>query len=410
MRTKYSIILLIASFLVFVQQIRSQTVQLSDSSRISLITNTPWNGAVYALFGHTAIRVTDVSADVDVVFNYGLFDFDSPNFMYRFAKGETDYSVGYTFFPNYLSIYQLNDIGISEQILNLTLAERQKIVDALLLNCKPENKTYRYNYFYDNCSTRPRDIIENNVSGKIVYQTSPETSPSTYRKLVHESVNSEPWVRFGIDLVIGSAADGDGITQRQEHFLPKYLQHDFTNAVIQNSDATQRRLVLKENELTKPISRFVGDNLIDTPLLIGIILLIISVLVSFISFTKDKTFISNLFDTLLFAIAGVAGSIIFFLMFFSVHPCTNPNWNLMWLNPLQLICSFLFLIKFFSKAIYYYHFINFVLLIIFLLAWFLITPQYVELAFLPYVLALAIRSGIHIVQYRRKFKIETDRL
>lgn len=385
--------------LIGYQGIKAESIQLSESAQISLLTNTPWDGAVWSLFGHTAIRIEDSVNKIDVAFNYGLFDFDSPNFIYRFAKGETDYSVGYENTKSYMLAYQLRGIGITEQVLNLTQEEKQNIFDALIINSLPENRVYRYNYFYDNCSTRPRDIIEKNVEGTVHY--TPTDKEQTYRDLVHECVDSEPWVRFGIDLVIGADAD-KLITDRQKDFLPAYLMNAYKGAKIKNSDGTQRDLVLKEHVLSEHLLT-PKDKVTDEPLIYGIVFLLISLIISYFSLKGKIRIVSKLFDFILFLSAGIAGCVIFFLMFFSVHPCTNPNWNIVWLNPLHLIIAFLMLIKFFSKAVYYYHFINFAVLIVFLLAWFLI-PQYLETAFIPYILALIVRFGTNIVLYKRNYK------
>lgn len=399
MKFKLNILLIILLAWAGVQNIKAQqNLELSESAQISLLTNTPWDGAVYALFGHTAIRVSDPTQEIDFVFNYGLFDFGSPNFMYRFAKGETDYSVGFTNLNRYTFEYQMRGIGITEQILNLTQEEKEKVFDALLINSLPENRVYRYNYFYDNCSTRPRDIIAGNINGTITY--TPTDKDQTYRDLVHECVDSQPWVRFGIDLVIGADADKI-INDRQKDFLPAYLMRAYSGATIKNPDGTTRNLVVSEHNILEQTHQSSSSTPIDTPLIAGIILLIISIVISYLSYKRGKVALGKFFDTLLFFTAGIAGCIIFFLMYFSVHPCTNPNWNLVWLNPLQLIFAFLFLIKSFSKGVYIYHFINFAVLIVFLLAWFLI-PQYLEIAFLPYILAIALRSGTNVLQYRRK--------
>lgn len=399
MKFKINILFILLIFFMSIQHIKAQKdVQLSESAQISLLTNTPWDGAVYALFGHTALRVYDPEQEIDLAFNYGLFDFNSPNFIYRFSKGETDYSVAYTNLNRYTFEYQMRGIGITEQILNLKQEEKQKVFEALLTNSLPENRIYRYNYFYDNCSTRPRDIIENNIDGTIVY--TPTDKKQTYRNLVHECVRSQPWVMFGIDLVIGADADKT-ITDRQKDFLPAYLMRAYSGATIKNRDGTTRNLVLSEHDILEQTIQSASSKPVNTPLIGGVILLIISIFISYLSYKKDKVILGKIFDTSLFLIAGIAGCVIFFLMYFSVHPCTNPNWNLIWLNPLQLIFAFLFLIKSFSKAVYIYHFINFAVLTVFLLAWFLI-PQYLEIAFLPYILTIAIRSGTNVLQYRKK--------
>lgn len=391
------ILCIILIIYISILNIDAQQVQLSDSARISLLTSSPWDKEVYAIFGHTAIRVQDPINQFDVVFNYGLFSFDSPNFMFRFIKGETDYMVGAEDFNRYITEYKLRGVDVTEQRLNITQQEKQKIFNALVINSLPQNRVYRYNYFYDNCSTRPRDIIANNIDGIIHYN--PTNKEQTYRDLIHECVWAKPWVRFGIDIVIGADADKI-ITDRQKDFLPLYLLSGYNQATIKNTDGTNRPL------LTEQVAIFNSQKnetfiLIDPPLAIGCILLVFTLIITLLSYKKNYTLLGKIFDTLLFATAGIAGCIIFFLMYFSVHPCTNPNWNILWLNPLQLIFAFFFLIKLLSKYVYYYHFINFVALILLFLAWFLI-PQYLELAFIPYILSLCIRSGSNVLQYKKR--------
>lgn len=389
---------------IIIQTANSQHIQLSDSSQISLLTNTPSDIAVYSVYGHTAIRIEDPVNNIDVIINYGIFDFDSPNFLYRFVKGKADFAVVGLNSKRYLYGYSMNGIGIIQQNLNLTLDEKQKIWEALNINCLPENRIYRYNYFYDNCSTRPRDIIEQNMNGTIVY--TPTGKKQSFRDLIHECVQYQPWLRFGIDLVIGSGADKE-INDRQKDFLPLYLKDAFTSAIIQNSNGSDQKLVTSENWIVEPSSdvyKYIGIGShsvpFNTPLLVCCIILIIAVLISVLNTMKKWLLLGKIFDFLLFFVAGIAGCIIFFLMFFSEHPCVDANWNIIWLNPLQFAFSILFLIKFFSKSVYYYHFINFVALTLFVLAWFLI-PQHLELAFLPCILALAIRSGTNIILFKK---------
>ena len=376
-----------------------QNITLSDSSQISLLTNAPWDEAVYTLFGHTSIRVYDPARNIDVVFNYGIFNISKDNFIFLFVKGETDYIVAAIEYRHYLAEYQERGVGVIEQVYNLTLKEKQEIFDALVINSLPENRVYRYNYFYDNCSTRPRDIVEKYVDGKIEYR--PTNKEQSYRDLVHESVSTHTWTKFGIDLVIGADADKT-ITDRQKDFLPLYLMAANEDAKIK-TDSTERKLILSTANILQP-TPLVKDNIIS-PFASGIILLIITVGLSTWIYRKKLYVLSKTFDTLLFLIAGVAGSIIFFLMFFSEHPCTNPNWNIIWLNPLQLIVALIFFLKPLSKCLSYYHFINFVALLLFLLAWCLI-PQQLEIAFIPYILSLCIRSGMNVLQQKTKKKAD----
>ena len=397
MKFRHYLYIFLTIIVVSIQNIKAQTLILSDEANISLLTNSPWDEEIYAIFGHTAIRVNDPINNLDIAFNYGTFDFDSPNFISRFIKGETDYWLTIVDFDNYLYSYKFRGVGVTEQILNLTKNEKQKIFDALVINSLPENREYRYNYFYDNCSTRPRDIIENNINGSLEYR--PTDRKQTYRDLIHQQVNRKVWIKFGIDLIIGADADKI-ITDKQKDFLPVYLKNSFESARIINKNDSTRNLVLTTNLILPDLSKN-KDNTepLNIPFYVGLVILFIAIFISFYC-SKKRFLISKLFDFILFFVAGLVGCVIFFLMFFSIHPCTNPNWNIIWLNPLQLIFSFLFLIKAFAKCTYYYHFINFVLLSLLFLVWFLI-PQSLELAFLPFIVSLWVRSGANIIQYKK---------
>lgn len=397
------LILLLTLIIGFTTQTKAQEIQkivLSDSAKVSLLTNAPWDEAVYSLFGHTSMRVSDPTQNIDYAFNFGLFNMSKSNFIFLFMKGETDYMVAPIPYNTYYQEYKERGVGIIEQVFNLTQKEKQDIFDALLINCLPANREYRYNYFYDNCSTRPRDIFEKYINGKIEY--TPTNKEQTYRDLVIECTNSRQWFRFGINLVIGADAD-KVITDRQKDFLPRYLMNAYEGATIAG-DSIPRNILLSTNTIleAKPFEK----DFPVTPLYAGIILLIISILISYIVYKKKMVGLGKAFDTILFLIAGIAGSIIFFLMFFSVHPCTNPNWNIIWLNPLQLIVALLFYVKSLSKCIYYYHFINFVALLAFLLAWNLI-PQQLEVTFIPFILSIGLRSFMNVLQ-QKKFKKKAD--
>jgi len=395
---KYLYILLLA-FSAFTCNIHSQQILLSDSSKISLLTNSPWDGAVYSLFGHTAIRVNDKVNNLDIAFNYGIFDFNSPNFIFRFVKGETDYMLAGYDFERYLFEYQLKGIPVYEQVLNLTQTEKQNLWNALCINALPENRVYRYNFLFDNCSTRPRDIIEKNIQGTIQYI--PTEKSQTFRDLIHECVNNEVWVRFGIDLIIGSGADRLA-TDREKMFLPLYLKNAYDGAEIVTPDGEKKALISSEKYVISGTG--INSSMTpDYPLITGCLLLLATVILSALNIKNKIKLTGKIFDTILFLLFGLTGCIIAFLMFISVHPCVDANWNLIWLNPIQLIFAFLFLPKCLSRYIYCYHFTNFALLSLFLLCWIFI-PQYLETAFLPFIAAMCLRSGTNIVMYKRNNK------
>lgn len=374
---------------------------LSDSATVSILTSAPWPEQIYAVYGHSAMRICDPATGVDFVFNYGIFDFDSPNFIYRFTAGETDYIVDSVEYRYYIFQYQMRGVDIYEQTINLKSNEIQRIWEFLLNNIKPENSVYRYNIFFNNCTTKLTDILENNIDGKIVYPPLDEgqKNNSSFRKLVHEHVNKQPWLQFGIDLIIGNGADST-ISVKERMFLPIYQKNTFSNSYIQSEDGSKVPLVSHESVI-KPLVEQENNKKTSliTPLTVGLFILLITIAISFYEIRKERI-IGKIFDTLLFIIAGAAGIIIFFMMYFSVHPCTNPNWNLVWLNPLAFIAGCLFFVKACRKYIYYYHFINFALLLTFVLAWCLI-PQQLEIAFIPFITSIALRSGMYVWHCRK---------
>lgn len=375
---------------------------LSKDAQISLMTVGQWSGEVYALFGHTAIRVKDDSIQLDEVYNYGYFDDTKPNFMVKFIQGKTDYVLGVVPYKFFVREYTKKGVEIKEQIINLSDKEKQNLYNSLFINALPENCGYRYNYFFDNCATRPRDMIEKGIHGKIIYP-SDDAKKQSLRDLVHESLHSFPWSEFGTDLLLGKGADSI-VVLRTKMFLPIYLKNSFEGATVRNDSlsyklAESSQLIVPQNDKINDLSY---HKTFFTPFNVGILVLIISIVISIIQFFgKSKTLLPKVFDTILFATAGTAGLIIFFLMFFSVHPTVQNNWNFAWLNVFALIFAPLFWVKSARKAVNYYHFINFVILISFILFWKLI-PQNLPLASIPFSMSLMVRSGVNYFSNRKK--------
>jgi len=212
----------------------------NDSIRLSLLTCAPGE-EIYSLFGHTAIRYEDPVNGIDAVFNYGLFSFNTPNFILRFSLGETDYQLGATDYAHFAAEYAFDGRSVWQQTLNLSKEEKAELIRLLQKNYLPENRVYRYNFFYDNCATRPRDKIEESIDGKVIYPAEPQDGSLSFRDIVHQYCKGHPWARFGIDLCIGSEADRP-ITQRQMMFAPFYLMDAFAGAQIVH-DSVQRPLV-----------------------------------------------------------------------------------------------------------------------------------------------------------------------
>ncbi len=300
-----------------------------DSIEISLLTCQP-HDEIYSLYGHTALRYHDLRKNnpIDIAFNYGVFDFKRPHFILRFVFGLTDYELGAYPYKLFLAEYRHFGSMVTEQVLNLSNDEKAKLRDALAVNLRQENKTYRYNYFYNNCTTKARDIIEQCISGKVEYAENKDFNP-TYRDMVHEMTNRHPWAQFGNDLLLGVKADME-TNLRQQEFLPNNLLYDFDHAQIYENG--QYRPLVKERRTAFPGGvQIIRQGFPLSPLTCGILLSALGLLIFAVEWKKKRSFL--LWDLLLMVTTGTIG-IVLFLMLFSQHPTVSLNLQIILLNPL----------------------------------------------------------------------------
>lgn len=300
-----------------------------DSVEISLLTCEP-HDEIYSLYGHTAIRYHDKRhGGLDATFNYGVFDFRKPFFALRFVFGITDYELGAYPYRLFKKEYEYFGSEVTEQVINLTDEEKLQLRLALAENMLPENTVYRYNFFYNNCTTKARDIIEKCINGRIEYIGYKEDTIS-YREAVHAMTADYPWARFGNDLLLGIQAD-QHTTTRQQEFLPGHLMRDFRNAVIHAEDGTTRPLVQEERIAVPAGTPVVQSGFPLSPLACGFVILGIGILLFVIEFRNKRAFL--LWDILLMVGTGALG-IVLFLMVFSEHPTVSINLQLLLFNPL----------------------------------------------------------------------------
>ena len=384
-------------FIVWCFAANAQTL-LSEHAKISLLTTSPTDNEVYTLYGHTSIRVQDsvaVNKKMDCVFNYGMFDSSIPHFIYRFAKGETDYWVDYYPYEFFAGDRQLQNSSVYEQQLNLTQQEKQDLWLALIINVQPENRVYRYNFFFDNCATRPAKLIEQTVNGRIIYQEN--QSKETFRDIINDCTRDNLWLTFGCDLVLGSPTDRV-VTLHESFFIPEYIRKAYSTARIINPDGTSRPLVSSEYLLIETIDDEDAGKPFLTPLICSLLLLAVILWITLIEWRGKKYFRS--LDCLLFFVAGITGCVLFFLCFLSEHPSIWPNISVVWLHPFHLIAVALFLVKKLNRVVYFYHFTNFVALLLMLIAWIFI-PQHLNIAFIPLIATLLLRSGYCLVRNKK---------
>ena len=317
-----------------------------DDVEVSLLTCGPGN-EVYSLFGHTAIRVCQPSCGMDIVVNYGMFSFKQKYFIPRFVLGLTDYQMGITTFDDFKAEYEYEQRWVFEQTLNLTSKEKSALLQAIDRNYKPENVTYRYNFFYNNCTTKARDLIAANIDGKIKYNSATSEYPS-FRELCHSKTFKNRWSQFGNDLLLGIQADlPTNISEQQ--FLPENLEHDFSlatietntdeanNAAIGANNASPRKLVSHEEYIIpKYVAASAVPDSLPSPRALAIVIAIIIIGVSLIEYFWSKNL--WLTDAILMPAIGLAGMILF-VMIFSKHPTVNINFQILILNPIALFMA-----------------------------------------------------------------------
>lgn len=366
------------------------TARAQDSAKCSLLTCSAGE-EIYSLFGHTALRYEDPARGIDVVFNYGMFSFGVPHFALRFALGETDYQLGVTDFRRFAAEYQWDERDVWQQTLNLTSREKQRLWEALTENYRPENRTYRYNFFYDNCATRPRDRIEACVDGRVEYAAAQDSTATvcTWRDLLHRYTEGHPWARFGIDLCIGSRADKPA-SYREQMFVPFYLQQYLRGACIVSEQGDRRPLVGEEVKVVDAAHTAQEESLLPSPMQAALLLWAGVTVLSIYGVRSRKSLWA--LDGLLFGTAGVAGCILAFLAACSQHPAVSPNWMLLVLHPLHLFCLPCVLIRVKKKRLSRYMAANGVVLTLFIVLLAPI-PQFIPPAVLPLTLCLLVRCA-----------------
>lgn len=377
----------------------NRSIAVDSTTQISLLVATPGT-EIYELEGHAAMRIQGPGGDITV--NWGLFNFDQPNFVYRYVKGETDYGIGAQYTSHFINTYASQGRGVTEIPLNLTPSQVQKVIALVDSTLQPGSNIYRYNYVKDNCSTRPLNIVEQAIGDSITMDVTslPFNGEVSFRDVMRYYHKYYPWYQFGIDLALGSGIDYP-ITPHEMAFAPVLLPTLLGKATVGGQPLTSgepRVLVTAPPWAATPTPWYL------TPLFVAILVLAASALITWLDIKNRK--VTRWFDSTLFGIYAIMGCVITFLVFVSVHEATSPNLLLLWLNPLALIAAVGIWIKKAKKMVVCYHFVNFVALIILAIAWPL-EGQGGNIAFIPLILADALRSISYI--YINKCALKTAR-
>lgn len=316
---------LLITFLLSLSIISSKASEISDSIKLSLLTVTPGT-ELYSTFGHTAFRLIDLKNGHDIIFNYGTFDFRTPNFYLKFALGLLDYQLSIESFENFKAGCAYENRAVTEQVLNLTREQKDKMIYLLLQNYRPENRMYRYKFFTDNCSTRPRDIISQTLGSSNYLETTKVEDGKTYRQLFTAYLTGMAWNQFGIELLLGKMTD-----QKAGYnalFLPDNLKTAIDIATVDGVPLEQSEQVILENIPT------IRSNAWFSPIIMALIVVLISLL---IQLKKNWT---PYFDTLFFLILGFLGLFITSLSFASNHEELRANFVILFYIPLISIIPF----------------------------------------------------------------------
>lgn len=320
-------IIALFGFSLFGEEVRK------DSIIVSLITCAP-GSEIYELCGHEAVRVRGElqGQKMDSVWNYGIFDFREPNFVYRFVKGETDYRLaGYPFawfMPEYVGAGR----KVTEQDLNLSDEEAMKMLALLRKESLPQNCRYRYNYVRDNCATRILWRLDSAVNNRIIYPDN--IRYGTFREEMRAYHANYPWYQFGIDLALGGGLDRP-VRGRDEMFVPIEMMLRAEGAHFEDDRPlvkAERVLYEGAGDVTLPATPWYL-----TPLSAGCLILLLSLIICGIQAWRRK--VLRIAYTIWFGICGIAGCVVAFLVFVSEHEATSPNLLLVWLNPLQLVMA-----------------------------------------------------------------------
>ena len=357
--------------------------QTGNDTIVYLITCNPGK-ETYSIYGHSALHIVNKAENIDRVYNWGSFDFSTPNFAWKFAKGRLEYMLAVESMDNFLQTYFYEERAVYSQKINLSPSEIRQLMLLINENLKPENVKYRYDFFYDDCSTRIRDLLEKSVGDRLIYPPEGSFKSPTFRDMTGKYQDPYPWLNFGIDLIMGSSGDKK-TTFRDMMFLPVDLQACLSETLV-NRDGKmipllQNPEIILDFDLPSQKRKFLyaPEN---------IFALILILLIIIIPAIKSKIVVTSI-DIVIFFLFSVLAVLMIFFNFFTDHQQMKMNLNILWLNPFVVVCFVLLILgrpgKKWFRIVFY---ISVLFLILHMLL-----PQDFNIAILPLVLIMVLRSS-----------------
>ncbi len=358
---------------------------MSPTAEISILTIGP-GSELYDKFGHSAFRIKDTLSGVDVAFNYGVYDFNTPNFYTKFAQGKLLYELRVSYYQSFFESYVAQNRWVKEQTLNLTKEEKQAVSDFLWNNALPENKKYKYDFFFDNCATKIRDVIQEVLGDKLEFKEDHLKEELTFRQLIQQNLQANSWGSMGIDIALGAVIDRKA-KPIEYQFLPEYIFEGAANAFINRNGASESLVkhttVLFENNPTPA-----ANNFLLSPLFILGLLGLLIVFVTYRDYKRNTR--SRYLDTFLFFFTGLIGIFLLLLWFATDHTATANNYNLLWAFPISILVIFAISKKKVSPKLKRYTLLLLLLLILLTIHW-ITGVQVFAIALLPLLVALLVR-------------------
>lgn len=358
--------------------------QAVEDTSFYLITCGPGT-ETYSIYGHSALWLTIPDRNIDIVYNWGVFDFSTPHFAYKFAKGRLEYMLDTEHVRRFMQVYTFEKRWVQVQKINLNSAEKKILMELITENLKPENIKYRYDFFYDDCSTRIRDLLEKAVGSKLRYQPAAgRRSMPTFRFLTGSYQKQYPWLDLGIDLLMGTPSDKKA-SDRDRMFLPLEMQNELSRAVVMREGKMVPLLQNPETIVSFP-SPEVKSSFLTHPLFITSFLFIVMIIIAALA---KKSIVIKILDIIVFSFFSALSILMLFTNFFSDHQQMKYNLNILWFSPFIPICLIAVILnrKWFDwfRLVFTLSVISFIIIIIF--------PNTGNTAFVPLILLIMVRSS-----------------
>jgi uncharacterized integral membrane protein len=309
--------LLLLLLLIFSGTSFSQNINLTDNAKVSIFTCGRGN-ELYTTFGHTAIRIKDEASNLDVVYNYGAFDFNTANFYLKFVKGDLQYFINATSYEEFIYEYQMEKREVVEQTLNFSLPQKQELFELLNASLFSEERSYTYKFIDRNCTTMVVEKI-NKMLGKNLIQKVDDKTIS-YRELLYPYFENHFYYKLGINIIFGAKTD----TKAEKLFLPSELMHSLDKAKYNG-----KPIVTKTEKIVEGAELESGFSFLNSIYFIALLLLILVI-------TNNK----KVFTTYLF-LTGLLGLFLSLVGLYSLHKEVLWNYNALLFNPLFVLLPFL---------------------------------------------------------------------